>query len=370
MKRLRFIIAISILPLALLAGCDGNANKTPLIYGALDGELKTITYDDFSHKVAAQQNFLVFSLPNSNCTCWTTFRDSILKPYLAAYRVEAYAIPYRQFFDDQNNQLDTLGMKINASSQSFGLYKDGVAKVAREYDSSLNIWKSKEAFFEYFEELVIAPTVLSISLTDLESLYEQAASFALVYYDESPESLFLRENMLRDYALANLENTKTLYAVNADVEGIKLNGEGTYQEAQWQAFKDKYGLSLINNAVFGYADGFVPTFQYIEPDGASTNGEVIKSQAVYLNDSLLAQAMADAYTIESSYYESERLSNLSYLDGFAGTSVLQGLSISTADTAVINSYRIWQYEKAAVYHDPLIAAFLDHHLEMVTHVDE
>ena len=360
MKQIGYIFTALTLAATLLSGCDANANKTALIYGKLLGELNVLNYEELSDKLDNGDNFLLFQTPNSNCTCWTSFRDSILKPYIIENNVRAYTIPFAEFYDSENIKRDTFGIALNSSSQTMAIYKDGVIKTMREYNSTHKIWTSSESFNTYINELIITPTIIDLDLAQLQSLYTKENPFSVLFYDESEASLYLKDNPLKDYALAHLNEMETIYALQTNVEGIKLNDSGIYQDDQWQTFKDDYGLSSLNNEVFGYGDGFVPTLQYIEPNGGATNGDVIKAQVVYFNDLLANVEVDGSYLVEDSYYTTERQSSLSYLNDFSGTAIIKGLTIPSSDTKLVGEQRVWLKEKAAVYHDPLLAAFLDY----------
>jgi len=367
MKRFGLAIMVLILGAGTLSGCDVTANKTALIYGKYQGELSALTYEQLQNKIAGDDNFIVFQTPNSACTCWTSFRDSILQPYLESNHIRVYTIAFAQFYDINNVKRDTFGITLSASSQTLAIFKDGNLKLMREYNSTHKIWSSADSFLAYINELVIKPTIIDIDLALLQTLYAQNNTFSILYYDEGSESTFLRREFLKQYSLKNYLTMNTLYSLNTNIEGIKLDIAGEFDDEQWQTFKDSYGLSSLNNSLYGWGDGFVPTFQYIEPDGVNTNGEIIKTQAVYLNDVLTPTSAPDTYQVVESFYSSARSSVLSYLSSFEGTKVLEGLIVTGADTQVIGTSTIWQQEKAALYHDPILKAFLDERLPLVTH---
>lgn len=368
MKRFGFTLMALVLAAGILSGCDANANKTPLIYGQYQGELVALSYEQLTAKINNDDNFVVFQTPSSACTCWTSFRDTIITPYIEDNHIRIFTVPFGQFYNVDNTKRDTYGITLSASSPTLAIYKDGNLKVMREYNSTHKIWASSDSFITYINELVINPTIIDITLENLNNLYIQTASFSLVYYDENSESTFLRQKFLKAYALDNSQTKNNLYALNTNVEGIKLDVDNDYNEGQWQAFKDAHGLSALNNVTYGWDNGFVPTFQYIEPNGVNTNGSVIKSQAVYLNDTLIDTESMNHFQIASSYYKTDRVSALTYLNSFTGTKVIEGLIIADTDTELQGTTRRWTFEKAAVYHDPLLRAFLDENLPKTTYI--
>lgn len=369
MKRLGIVMTAISLTATLLSGCDESNSKTPLLFGTTNNELYALSYEQYVAKIDKKDSFLVFSTPNSPCTCWTSFRDSILMPYRKTNNLIIYTVHYSEFFDDDNARRESYGLDFLSSSQTLGLFKNGVIKENRPYNSTHKIWSSKDSFTTYMSELIINPTIIDVSLTKLNALYEQNLSFSIMFYDEKGESSYLRDNLLTTYARENYATMNNLYTLNTFVEGIQLSS-GIFDEAQWQTFKDTYGLSAVNNASFGYDGGFVPTIQYIEPNGSSTNQTVIKAQAVYLNDAISVAANPGSYEVSDSFYSSARENLLLYLADYSGVRVLIGTEIPAADVLVESETATWKFEKAASYHDPLFQAFLDYSLPLTTFVLE
>ncbi len=369
MKRLGLLITALSLTATLLSGCDGNNKKAFLLFGTITNELVSLTYEQYSEKIEEKNDFIIFSTPNSVCTCWTSFRDSILMPYRQTNNLLIYTIPFLEFFDDDNLKRDSYGLDFISSAQTLGIFKDGRLIENRPYNSTHKIWDSKDSFSTFMEELIIMPTIIDINLTKLQNLYTQNSSFSVLYYDENAESNYLHENLLTNYARDNVGNMNNLYIVNTNVNGIKLTANA-YDETQWQHFKDTFGLSEVNNADLGYNNGFVPSAQYIEPDGTNTNGDVIKAQTVYLNDTIEASDNPAIFEISSSYYSLVRESVLTYLSDFVGDKIIEGKEIPSEDVLINGENVIWENDKAALYHDPLFAAFLDYSLPQTTYVLE
>lgn len=353
-----FTLTLSLATLTLV-GCDANAAKTPLIHGAQNGSLTTISYEQLSAKVSGEENFIMFSIPKSNCTCWTSFRDSILKPYMSSKHLRVFIVPFMEYYDDDNQKLDTYGLTINSSSQSLGIYKDGQIKVSREYNSTHKIWQSVDSFAKYIDELTIAPSIIDITLASFSALYEQDKNFSVFYYDDSPESIYFRQNVIKPYGLSHLEQKVPLYGVYTEAIGIKLNQNGSYNAIQWEQFKDEYGISSVNNPTWGWGSGFFPTLQYVEPDGVNHNGAIIKAQTTYLND-ILTETESSAYQVVDTFYDASRVAALSYLASFSGTKVLTNLIIPITDVTISEATPVWTFAKATVYHNPLVNAFIDY----------
>lgn len=369
MKRFGLSILTLTLAALTLSGCDTNGGKTPLLHGAFEGSINPITYEQLSDKISGQENFMLFSTPRSNCTCWTSFKDSILAPYIKEKNIRVFTVPFLEYYDDANVARDTFGLAINSSSQSLGLYKEGRNVLSREYNSTHKIWQSADSFAKYIDELIIAPKIIDLKLNALNSLYAQNDSFTVFYYDDGPESTYFRQNIIKPYAIAHLDETLPIYGVYVETIGIKLNQLSNYSPTQWEAFKDEYGLSSVNNPSFGWENGFMPTIQYIEPDSSNHYGNVIKAQATYLND-VLTETESGSYQIVDSFYRQSRTDLLPFLDDYTSPKVLINQIIPASDVTIQDSSTIWTYDKAAVYQNPLINAFMAYSIPLSKYILE
>ena len=147
-----------------------------------------------------------------------------------------------------------------------------------------------------------------INLEQLQSKINNDESF-IIYYSRSScgDCNYLNKNYLRQYLSSHVDS-KYFYVIETDAEGIRFyNGaspdtsnDATDDEkaaaAQWQAFKDQYGLSNVNNPI-GHGVGYVPTLQYYQ------DGE-ISDMMVYFNDGEYVLNSDDTYSIRinASYY--------------------------------------------------------------------
>ena len=138
----------------------------------------------------------------------------------------------------------------------------------------------------------------------------------------------------------------------------KLDDEGNVNAEQWQTFKDDYGLSNKHNPVYGYNTGYVPTFLYI--NGYLTGAQYL-SGCVVFNDTVVEQD--SKYVVTDSYYTSERLGSLTYLDSSVQTRILKGKTLGSKDVTVYpeyGNYVAWNHESAEQYHNVFVEKFLDY----------
>ena len=131
-------------------------------------------------------------------------------------------------------------------------------------------------------------------------------------------------------------------------------GDATEEERSlYQNTKDGCNLSESSSPEYGYARGVVPTIQHYK-EGA------LDDSSVFFNDKI-ARNEDGSFYIQESFYSETRLTSLKYV-GNVKYSVLKGMSVNEEDTIPKSSGSyFWAQEKAAVYHKPLLEAFLDNY---------
>ena len=127
-----------------------------------------------------------------------------------------------------------------------------------------------------------------------------------------------------------------------------------YGTEGYQPLKDKYGLSAEANATYGYSKGVVPTFYYYEA-GA------VKDACVYANDGKLTERGDGTYQSLETYYTSERLTNLHYLDN-VGIKDITTVQIPEEATITYENSHYWDISYSSSYYDSFLVAFLDTYL--------
>ena len=124
----------------------------------------------------------------------------------------------------------------------------------------------------------------------------------------------------------------------------------------WQTLPVK--AALISNEDYGYDSGYVPTFVRYAP-GDANKASCIVDAPVYLNDAV--SFVNGEYIVSKSYYTIERKDLLEFFGNSTSIEkIIEGKVIPESDVSKINdSMFIWKREKAALFHDPIIKAFLD-----------
>ncbi len=348
-KGLLFFSLISLVTSLFLTSCD-NQKKVPLLFGYLNGHIENLTYEQLQEKNNHRDNFLLFVTPKSNCTCWTAFLNNVLTPYIKEHHLEVFTINYTDFFTTSDESLDTFSLTLNPGHQTLGLFKEGVLKLNREYDSKSRLWYEYNTFSQYILEYIYYPTMFQINIfNDLDKLLLDKEKVSLLFYDlDESESRFLFDFYLKNYAY-ELTKDKVLYLVNTRVKNIKLDDELTEDELIWQNFINEYSLNT-------YLDGVLPLFQHY------TLEDYLVEQSVYLNDVISTSLVDEYYKIENSYFTNERVEDLAFLNNYKDEKVLVNKLVKESDTFIENNIRKWDFTLAARYHDLYVNAFLDYYL--------
>ncbi|MCQ2742575.1 MAG: hypothetical protein MJ239_04685 [Bacilli bacterium] len=391
-KNTAFLLPLLAFATGVLSSCGGGKIEAAKIqFGALYDT--TLSGNDIFHPynnsdvhytphsvlqglVNKKESFVVCVLGSPTCGCWHNFRDNILSRYMKAHNLDVYLIKHEQFDDAEK-----FGLKVSASNEVIGIFKDGVLLDQHDNVEGSDFASDYSTFAAWMDERVVAPSMLYVSKKQLDELYEgkingeKAVEEFTIYFSRSScgDCSYLSKTMLRSY----LGETKrqTSFIIECDMEGIRfVNGEGPGSEnpnqiaatAQWNSFKEEYGLAEGPNNPGGFGTGYVPTLFHIHAngDGNKTGEDVIDGGAVYFNDS--TELANEEYKITSSYYTEERLERveLDYLkNSDVEKKVLKGASLGKYEGEK-SGYYSWYQQEAAKLHDPIMKAFLDAYISL------
>lgn len=293
MKKIYRILGLVSICLCFLfiSACSCNKDNPPKKVSLSVGDMNATTYKQVSLEevdtmVEGDETFLLY-IYDRYCTTCNGFKpklESIIEEKnLIVYGLEAVEIT------------DTHALKSIKVGPSIALYENGEIVYKTSYEKNPELFDTKEGFENFLNEYTNLPTMYYITLDQLASKITNDESF-IVYYSRNtcPDCTHLSKNFLKNF-LQNNPSTKHFYVLETNVEGIRLT-DGQTNSAQWQAFKDQYGLSNANNPI-GHGVGYVPTIQYYE------DGE-IKDMFVYFNDYEANQTYTEfTITEEMSYYD-------------------------------------------------------------------
>lgn len=381
--------SLALLPIFLflpLSSCGNIDSVTPvsLDKGTLigmdakfDGYSHTtrIDYTELEALVNNKKNFLLLAHSSSRigCTCFSEWHNDIFAPYVKKHNLLVYLIEMSELTGEGRSNY---GLKLNAEYATLGIFKDG--KVAYQHGTSdeRDPWVTTSSEFAAWMNYRISyPSLLLIDKDQLDSYYEGGNPFSIYFSRGScGDCSYFENNYLKEYLSAN--KTEYLYCLDCDCDGIRFvigedgvtyspkNVEGANEYeleayAQWNKFKEDYGLSYSLDNPAGWDSGYVPTVYHINPDASGSGrkiGDVIDGAMVIYNDSF------DNGVISSTYFTKERLAieALSYLK--------ESKEIKEEDKVLLGkpvgekgdrSTGLWRHEESAKYHNPIAKAFFD-----------
>ena len=349
------LLVFSIISLGIsglfLTGCkEEEDSKVCLTYGHIYKEdiesitsLPELNYEDLKSKIAHQDSFLL-AMYNSTCSCWTDF-GPVLTEFINKYHVNVEYIEVTQV----QNQSEKYGLHtVKGDMPSISIFRKGLLVDQQVYGiNDTKIFRDVSHFESYIDSKVYLPKMYYVEKDYLDDLFNSNQTFNLyVGRSECPDCQALDKNVLRVWNEEVKTVNDNLYIFDIQSYYASSYAGSTEEEiAAYQALKDYLGLSNKNNTNLGYETGMVPTLQ-------RRTGSSITDMAVLYNDSI----NKDTKKVVS-YFTSDRVEKMHFMNKGNFTKVLNGMSLS--DEQVANwrsSYRDEFYTK---YHDPIAKAFLN-----------
>lgn len=361
MKKRYLVLFTLPLLFSSLTGC--SKKKERLTYGTFVSqtiftlkEIDTATLYAKSHD--ENEVFLLATYQggySEDCGCWNTFENVIAK-YMNNHHERVYVYNTMNIDDSVSN------LKITKYEDSTpGLYifngEKQLAKFAYNNSKDKNIFSdlTTNTMYKSVHNYIEGPLIFDVDEAFLNEKLSVAGEAVIVFAREKcGDCQYVLPNVLIPYIKERqLAKNVWLFDMQKQYELSKSETASEEEKGQYQALKDRYGLSESGNATFGYQNGVVPTIQYYQKG-------VLKDAAVYFND-VIEQKGEDFY-ISDSFYTEERLQNINYLRDCDFTTVLKGLKVTQEVVQTKTGDYYWAQENAAKYHTPILKAFLDTYL--------
>lgn len=256
---------------------------------------------DVDDMIVDKQNFILVSYADYTCSCWSTFRDFVLAPYISDTNIPIYAIASNLLAGDYR------GLPINRGQTNtpvIGVYEEGVYKFGLAYNEDSSVFTQKDKFTSWLERYILKPVMKYIPLSHLNTLLEGTDPF-IVYWSLSvcPDCHALDRNFLPGF-LKEHKGAQKLPLYVIETYEMRVN-----TPELWTEIKNNYGLSELKNTVSGYGTGYVPGLQVIHPDGTNylASGDIspiITDMFVFQNE--FVEKVGDVYKISNSYFNGVR----------------------------------------------------------------
>ena len=371
------LLSFSLLPLASCNPSLESVEKVALDYGTVrfdddkinaskKSQMEQIDLGTLNDLIAKKANFLLLLGNSFDCSCWTSFHNDVLAPYLLEKHIYLPWISY----DEAGEKLAKLGAEVSKSHETLMIFKDGEIAYQHTTSDTTSSWvKELSEFRKWMNARIEEPRLLTLSKDQLDAKYQGSAAFSIVFSRSTcPDCSFLVDNDIKEYFASNIKETKIpdnyLYLLDCDALGIRyVEGEdgkayspsssedaNDYEKqalSQWKSFKEEYGLSYSEDNQAGWDEGYVPAVYHITPDGSSKKGDVIDYAGIFYNESV------DNNVISSSYFSSSRLASncLEYLSSSTlEHKNLEGLALDESKE---------KHEALQVYEQPILNLLLD-----------
>lgn len=351
------ILGFALLSVVLLTGCTGNNSSSSEPSGE-EGEKVSLYYKDetltgitefadetaltdFESKLQNKENFIMVSYADSSCSCWNNFKLYILNPFVINTGIPVFAI-HTDLLEGNYH-----GLKINSAKTNtpvLGIYEKGKYKFGTSYSADKDVFINSKTFNDYIDHYTTRPLMAYISLEKLNTLLKGTSPFIINWsYNLCPDCKVFDNTFIKDYLKSGFQ-TKVPYYL---IESAKLRNKD--DASLWNNIKDTYGLSNTKNTEYGYLTGFVPTLQYIEPNG--TDYVVLKDISPIISDMLVFQ--------NDQLNEGKTLITDSFFNGERGKTYLG--TYQTLIGKALSSDREKRSEEIYALHAPLATSFLNHY---------
>jgi hypothetical protein len=338
----------------------------------LVGNLKNIGYTSLTALIESQKQSFILLVADvtTTCLCFSYFKSSLVS-YMKKSNAYIYSINPSEF----NGGVSHYDLNVSSAEgyETLAIFEKGKLKYQRTRAGQDDTWSNDaDTFITWMNARISVSSMLYIDIKQLDAALKGTLSlngldqFTVGFFrDRCTDCRYLSEHFLLDYnALAHAES----YVIDCDVPGLHDPKDGTTSsteesKAQWSAFKLKYGLALTNENPLGYGTGYVPSF-------INYQSGAVRDLDVYVNDDIVLNTDQTTCSIETTYWDGTRSheffdsAKADLVKDFSKISALKNISKDDY-TAIVDgsaTYYIWNHDKAALYHDPLLKSFLDYYL--------
>ena len=359
MKNKLLLVPILSLAFVALTGC--TYKKATLTYGTyIEQSLDTLESIDTSElfsKANSEETYILATYQgkySEDCLCWSTFQNVIVN-YMNKYHEKVY------LYDTDNYGNLHINLNIqeyNDSTPALYIYqgKEQLANFSYKKSNDKSIFSdlTGEAIYTRIHKFVDKPVLYEVNDGYLsDSINISSETIALFIRSSCPDCSYSLANVIVPYINKTSISKEILVFDLESYYRDSISSSSIEGNQKYQNIKDKYGLSVSGSKIYGYGDGYVPTIQYYR-------GGYLKAASVFFNDEV-SQKEDGTYYISRSFYSNDRLTSLSYCKNI-DNNVIEGITLSHEDIAKTSSgYTYWSQEKAAVYHTPLLEAFLSYY---------
>ena len=345
-KLVKILVPFLLLTPTVLAGC-GKDKRIALPFCDIHVDKTSEVSVEQIQKLINDQETFFLTIYSTGCACWTEFKPN-LDEYVKENHVPAYIIAFNDIGSDIAR---SFGINyVKESTTTFAIFEKGTYKTSLNSSEAGDTMKDKKSFYKYMNETVRLPGCYLITKDDYFAIKESGKS-AVIYFARSGcgDCTAINEGILDEYFQGRTKPTNKIYVVDCQKYWAKSSDTEAY--AAYLAVKKELGMSTESNPTFGYGSGVFPFFSFI-------SGGEYKDGSVIYNDEIKEEN--GKYTIDKSYYSSERVKNLGYTK-----KVLEGKELKEKDLNISNYGAMWKHESADKYYKKILDSFLNTYLPKV-----
>lgn len=291
-------------------------------------ELGEMTYEELAKKIEYKESFAIALYIPGGCGCWEQFSE-ILGQYLNTSHIQ---IPYISLTKFEGKA--TFGLNLSSSiTPSIAIFNNGQLVLQHNhYDGDERIFNRLDYFTNFMNSVTYSPVMYKVDPNTIDYLISTNDEFNIMFSRYTcPDCNNLKDEVLKPWIMSFAgTNIKKLYVFD----------DQNYTSEQRSQFKDKYGVSNVNNPTLGWNTGYVPSIQH-------RKGSNILDMITVNNDSLRAEG--------KTYFTADRLQYLTFLKDDAT------IQYKVLDDGFDELYGSAEYRKT--YHNPISRLFLKTYCE-------
>ena len=349
-KSLKFFLPILAVSSTCLFACKKDEKeKTHLTYGnihmteaSFDLDLKVVggnyqyelSYNTLKEKIESKNENFMLAVVNNGCECWTTF-SAVLNQYCNETKAVCYTINLESIINENH-----FGIKMESSSSSFAVFKNGTCKFSLCTNSNQNEMYDYQNFKNLLDKRVILPKMMYIEEEDYTGK---------IYTTENPKDavVYLKRSGCGDCKRIDQIALKPYFESHSSSNVLYILDCQKYVGTEGYATKKaEFGMT---DSTFGYGEGLFPFFVYIK------NGAISSAASAY-NESVNSENK-----LTGTYYTPDHVAANEYQ-----AEVLEGKQLSSDDVLVSQEVRTWKQEPRDATYKSLIESFLNYALPKVT----
>jgi DNA gyrase subunit A len=245
-------LAFLLLGTFLLTGCNKppKMEKVQIMYkysnlteviNIVDDENQT-ALEQLELKITDKENFVLVSYADYTCSCWSVFRDHVLRNYINTKKIPIYVIET----DALGNDFKGLPIRKDLTNTPvIGIFAGGVCKYSIDYTSKSEIFIERDKFNEWMDARIKDPLMTYISLEEVNTLLKATDNIdeivSIIKNSESGEEA--SQKLMERFLFSEIQTREVLGMTLRRLTGLEIDKLNKERE-QLLANIERYRLIL------------------------------------------------------------------------------------------------------------------------------